>query len=92
MALIRRPEGHWPQENKSENLTIIKYIYPMYFIVGFVLQWIHCDQDLQRIAELDTSASRTITQCLRFGWDDAFHKAKQNFIKILRHDKFHSGR
>jgi len=52
----------------SENLVITKCISSVYFIVGFVLQWIHCDPDPRKVCWIDATANCTNSDalCKRF--------------------------
>ena len=78
-------EVNWPPKKwKSANLVIIACIDVVYFVVGFMLHWIHCGADLRRFGEL---MSLRVAQTWRIVyiscWHDAFYKGNQNFIKIL---------
>ena len=69
---------------RSEKLPIIKCISSVYFIAGFVMQWILCNPSQQRLAELMPLwvVQRTM-HCFHFCWCDAFHKRGRNFVNIL---------
>jgi len=67
------------------------------FIVIFVPQWIHKDQESQKFffAELmPLQVAQTTTQCLRNYCYDAFRKWKQNNIlkENFRQNKYYSAR
>ena len=52
---------------KTENLLITKSVDSIYFIVSFVLQWIHFDHaDRQDLLLIQLQAAQTATQYLLF--------------------------